>query len=92
MQFTDHNKNMKCCPNKDCSNVVEVPEYADLSDIKCHCGWAFCYSCQNEVHQPCSCQMVEKWLEKEKADSENLVWIKANTKPCPKCKKNIEKN
>jgi ariadne-1 len=32
------------------------------------------------------------WKEKELNDSENLNWIKANTKPCPGCKNFIEKN
>jgi ariadne-1 len=45
-----------------------------------------------EEHQPTHCKQVEKWNEKEKSDSENLTWIKANCKPCPKCFSNIEKN
>jgi hypothetical protein len=36
--------------------------------------------------------LVNKWLDKEESDSENLTWIKANTKACPKCGSYIEKN
>ena len=32
------------------------------------------------------------WIRKNSAESENLNWILANTKPCPKCKRPIEKN
>ena len=35
---------------------------------------------------------MEKWIRKNSAESENLNWILANTKPCPKCKRPIEKN
>lgn len=35
---------------------------------------------------------MAKWLLKNSAESENLNWIMANTKPCPKCKRPIEKN
>ena len=38
------------------------------------------------------CQTVGKWLRKNSAESENANWILANTKPCPKCKRPIEKN
>lgn len=38
------------------------------------------------------CATVSKWLLKNSAESENLNWILANTKPCPKCKRPIEKN
>jgi ariadne-1 len=36
--------------------------------------------------------MVRKWITKNSAESENLNWILANTKPCPKCHRPIEKN
>jgi ariadne-1 len=29
---------------------------------------------------------------KNSAESENVTWIMANTKPCPKCQVAIEKN
>ena len=38
------------------------------------------------------CETVKKWLIKNSAESENLNWIIANTKPCPQCKRPIEKN
>ena len=39
-----------------------------------------------------SCKTVLKWVTKNSAESENLNWILANTKPCPKCHRPIEKN
>ena len=39
-----------------------------------------------------NCATVKKWLVKNSAESENLNWILANTKACPKCKRPIEKN
>lgn len=35
---------------------------------------------------------MRKWVTKNSAESENMNWILANTKPCPKCKRPIEKN
>lgn len=35
---------------------------------------------------------MRKWITKNSAESENLNWILANTKPCPKCHRPIEKN
>ena len=35
---------------------------------------------------------MAKWNDKNSAESENIIWIKANTKKCPKCRKPIEKN
>ena len=38
------------------------------------------------------CETVRQWNVKNSAESENLTWIIANTKPCPKCQRPIEKN
>ena len=35
---------------------------------------------------------MARWIIKNSAESENLNWILANTKQCPKCKRPIEKN
>ena len=61
-------------------------------DIHCDCGSDFCFTCREEAHRPVGCETVRKWLVKNSAESENLNWILANTKQCPKCKRPIEKN
>ena len=60
--------------------------------FSCKCGNKYCFKCLNEDHQPCNCDHVKAWKDKEVNESDNLLWFKANTKPCPKCKSNIEKN
>jgi len=51
--------------------------------IACICGQTICRKCDGEDHRPADCDQVEKWKLKEKSESENLNWIKANTKACP---------
>lgn len=41
---------------------------------------------------PCFCFLVKPWLKKCEDDSETSNWIVSNTKVCPKCNSNIEKN
>lgn len=36
--------------------------------------------------------MVTEWRERETSESENIKWMIANTKQCPKCRRPIEKN
>ncbi len=43
-------------------------------------------------HLQVSCELVRQWITKNSAESENVHWIIANTKPCPKCRRPIEKN
>ncbi|KAL4553955.1 hypothetical protein LXL04_039928 [Taraxacum kok-saghyz] len=52
----------------------------------------FCWNCTEEAHRPVDCDTVLKWIMKNSAESENMNWILANSKPCPKCKRPIEKN
>jgi ariadne-1 len=61
-------------------------------DVACKCGYKFCFSCNQEAHRPIGCKLVKKWLEKNADEAENMTWILANTKPCPKCGHPIEKN
>ncbi|CAI7852799.1 unnamed protein product, partial [Closterium sp. NIES-54] len=48
--------------------------------------------CLEEAHRPVDCETVGKWILKNSAESENMNWILANSKSCPKCKRPIEKN
>lgn len=92
--YVDDNPRMTWCPSPDCQFCVE--RLADSSgeplDVTCKCSCMFCFHCKEEAHRPVDCDTVRKWLVKNSAESENLNWILANTKPCPKCKRPIEKN
>ena len=48
--------------------------------------------CLNIPHPPCTCEMMTKWAQKCKDDSETSNWLNSNTKTCPKCGKVIEKD
>ncbi|KAJ9546096.1 hypothetical protein OSB04_025803 [Centaurea solstitialis] len=61
-------------------------------DVTCRCSYSFCWNCTEEAHRPVDCDTVSKWIMKNSAESENMNWILANSKPCPKCKRPIEKN
>ncbi|EHA8590175.1 RBR-type E3 ubiquitin transferase [Cocos nucifera] len=61
-------------------------------DVCCNCSYNFCWNCTEEAHRPVDCGTVAKWILKNSAESENMNWILANSKPCPKCKRPIEKN
>ena len=89
--FTSNCSNLKWCPEPKCGRVIQC-ELKGNRDIDCDCGTRFCFSCGKNAHQPCSCEMLNFWDMKNNSESENVLWIKANTKPCPKCNKNIEKN
>ena len=91
--FTITNKDIKSCPNPYC-NVSIKAQNNIAKEIKCQCGTTFCFSCLRESHLPCDCEMTKQWLEftKDKGSGEDFVWIKENTKKCPKCQSPIEKN
>ena len=68
----------------------------------------FCFKCGEEPHWPVSCEDLELWKTKIKEEigtvndeidtSDNnddiaqKLWIRANTRPCPKCKAPIQKD
>ena len=58
----------------------------------CDCGTEFCFRCGELAHKPIDCEEAKKWIVKESAESENTMWLAANTKNCPKCEHPIEKN
>mmetsp|Transcript_38140 Transcript_38140/g.36501 ORF Transcript_38140/g.36501 Transcript_38140/m.36501 type:complete len:115 (-) Transcript_38140:507-851(-) len=63
-----------------------------LNDVTCMCGFSFCFKCGQEFHQPAHCGLLQQWREKNQNESENMKWMIAFTKNCPKCQKPIEKN
>jgi ariadne-1 len=90
--YTDDNKKVRWCPEKGCDNCIEMKNYVGSDYILCKCGSSFCWKCGKQAHRPASCNDGEKWQLKNSAESENITWIMANTKNCPKCQKPIEKS
>mmetsp|Transcript_658 Transcript_658/g.1197 ORF Transcript_658/g.1197 Transcript_658/m.1197 type:complete len:621 (-) Transcript_658:332-2194(-) len=94
--YVEDNPRVKWCPSPGCTYAVECGAAEHVSctplDIACKCSSTFCWNCNQEAHRPVDCATVAKWVQKNSAESENMNWILANSKPCPKCKRPIEKN
>ncbi|KAJ0014396.1 hypothetical protein Pint_21179 [Pistacia integerrima] len=82
----------KWCPAPGCDFAVDFVVGSGNYDVTCRCSYSFCWNCTEEAHRPVDCGTVAKWVLKNSAESENMNWILANSKPCPRCKRPIEKN
>lgn len=89
--FVEGQKQIKWCPKAGCTFAVSYQDGGSKS-VQCRCGHQFCYSCLAEMHQPSPCDIVHKWLQREKSDDATEIWLAAKTKECPKCTVRIEKN
>ncbi|KAK4254869.1 hypothetical protein QN277_007948 [Acacia crassicarpa] len=90
--YIEDNKKTKWCPAPGCEYAVTFDAGSGNYDVSCLCSYCFCWNCTEEAHRPVDCGTVAKWILKNSAESENMNWILANSKPCPKCKRPIEKN
>lgn len=93
--FVDSNPRAKWCPAPNCGRAIRVDVASRRAPVQCACGLVFCFRCADADigdHSPATCEDVEKWLRKATDESENVVWMQANTKKCPKCRAAIEKN
>ncbi|KAK6145784.1 hypothetical protein DH2020_019653 [Rehmannia glutinosa] len=90
--YVEDSRKIKWCPAPGCDSAVEYVVGSGSYDVSCSCSHSFCWNCIEEAHRPVDCETVAKWVMKNSAESENMNWILANSKPCPKCKRPIEKN
>lgn len=90
--YIEDKRKTKWCPAPGCDNAVEYEIGSNIYDVTCLCSHVFCWNCCEDIHRPVDCDTVAKWMLKNSAESENMTWIIANSKPCPKCKRAIEKN
>ncbi|KAL1200345.1 putative E3 ubiquitin-protein ligase ARI5 [Cardamine amara subsp. amara] len=90
--YIEDNRKMKWCPAPGCEHAIDFAAGTGSSDVSCLCSHSFCWNCTEEAHRPVDCDTVAQWIRKNSAESENMNWILANSKPCPKCKRPIEKN
>ncbi|KAF5175750.1 E3 ubiquitin-protein ligase arih1 [Thalictrum thalictroides] len=90
--YVEVNKKIKWCPSPGCIYAVEFEIGSGINDICCKCTHSFCWNCIEDVHSPVDCGTVAKWVFKNSDESENVTWILANSKACPKCNRPIQKN
>ncbi|KAH9727700.1 putative E3 ubiquitin-protein ligase ARI7 [Citrus sinensis] len=90
--YVEDNRKTKWCPAPGCEHAIDFAAGSGNFDVSCLCSYNFCWNCTEEAHRPVDCGTVAKWILKNCAESENMNWILANSKPCPKCKRPIEKN
>ncbi|KAL6503590.1 putative E3 ubiquitin-protein ligase ari8 [Orobanche gracilis] len=90
--YVEDSRKIKWCPAPGCESAAEYVVGSGNYDVTCSCSYSFCWNCIEEAHRPVDCETVRKWVLKNSAESENMNWILANSKPCPKCKRPIEKN
>jgi ariadne-1 len=92
--YVEQNSDVKWCPAPNCQYAVKVDDVVDASqEVVCNCSYKFCWNCLQESHRPIDCDTVRKWVSMiSDGESQNLYWILRNSKPCPMCKRPIEKN
>lgn len=90
--YLENDKETKWCPAPGCNYAVKFDLSNSIYDVSCACKYSFCWNCSEETHRPVGCKTVKMWMVKNSSEAENTNWILANSKPCPKCKRPIEKN
>ncbi|KAK3146714.1 hypothetical protein QOZ80_3BG0270750 [Eleusine coracana subsp. coracana] len=86
--YVDDNAAVMWCPSvPHCGHAIRASsgESAPLCEVECPCGHGFCFRCAAPAHSPCPCAMWERWEAKCLGEAENVKWLLANTKTCPKC-------
>ncbi|KAI0373177.1 hypothetical protein BV20DRAFT_962974 [Pilatotrama ljubarskyi] len=90
---------LRFCPHPGCTETVSCPSatgstlLTEVPTVKCGAGHVFCFGCgMDSDHRPLTCKLVKLWLKNAREDAGTSQWIKANTRTCPKCENNIEKN
>jgi ariadne-1 len=83
---------LRWCPGIDCGAAVERLR-SEVAETVCGvCSVPFCFDCGSEPHRPMPCSLMKQWDAKSSEEGPNVSWIVLNTKPCPKCRRPVEKN
>lgn len=89
--FVQSNRLIKWCVAPGCTKAIKVPE-GNQSAVRCHCGHFFCFQCTQEVHDLIPCKLLRDFTDTKVANFETATWLIQNSKQCPKCRVDIEKN
>ena len=95
-QFVQEDPHYKECPGRGCDYVTYAKGPLGKAPVMCFgCNFVFCFQCNDYDigdHRPCTCEQMAKWNERTRSESENIKWLTANAKQCPRCHVYIEKN
>jgi len=86
--------NLRWCPRPGCGNgMIGSDDNPMMICSNDSCRFTFCFRCKEEWHADVTCEKYQEWkLENNEAEARYIDWVKSNTKDCPKCKANIQKN
>lgn len=92
-KFVQSSRELKNCPKPNCDAIAVSSGSTDgtYNEVNCTCGNKWCFDCKEEDHQPALCHQVQAWSDKSNNQDLTAMYIKANTKKCPKCKLEIVK-
>jgi len=86
--------NCRWCPRRGCQTpTIGNPDSPMIRCPKPNCHFTYCFNCKVEWHADITCEQYEQW-KKDNGNGGDLFekWRQKNTKPCPNCKTNIQKN
>jgi ariadne-1 len=89
--FVQFNRLIKWCGAAACTMAIIVEKVKNVS-VKCHCSNEFCFECKDSVHILITCEMLREFNDLRGHCLNSAQWISKNSKPCPRCNVNIEKN
>ena len=71
----EQNDKFQPCVGLDCECAVSLKcSYCPVA-VECTCGTCFCFTCQQEPHDPVhSCEVAKTWLDKVAAEGESVSW------------------
>ncbi|KAI0781474.1 hypothetical protein BD413DRAFT_505614 [Trametes elegans] len=96
--YVQAHPNLRFCPHPGCTGTVSCSSVGsalltEVPTVTCGAGHVFCFGCgMDSNHRPLPCKLVKQWQKSARDDAGTSQWIKANTRTCPKCENNIEKN
>jgi len=86
--------NVKQCPTRDCEHLFVSDPANPRIDMCPECDHEYCVSCVAHHAAGVTCQEAEAQAQQAKTREEQQAdeWKRQNTKPCPRCHKDIEKD
>lgn len=89
--FVQFNRLLKWCGAAGCTMAIKVQMVKECA-VKCTCSNQFCFECNGTAHILISCAMLREFNEMRGHSLDVAQWLAKNSKPCPRCGVNIEKN